>query len=127
MAELGALDIVEAQDHEVRVRTVPAVRLPIAEAVPLLSRARRDRRAHPATAFWGRGHGGRAPAGRPRPAAAPVSPGDYDAWRIGPLDPADQGRIGELVAAMPAEARAVPVPADCRWSCRPPVSWSRTS
>ncbi|EWM14137.1 DEAD/DEAH box helicase [Kutzneria sp. 744] len=39
-----------------------------------------------------------------------VSPGDYDAWRIGPLDPTDQGRIGELVAAMPAEARAVPVP-----------------
>ena len=110
MGELGALDIVEAQDHEVRVRTVPAVRLPVAEAVPLLSRARRDRRAHPATAFWGAATVVAlqlVARGRLLPT---VSPGDYDAWRIGPLDPADQGRIGELVAAMPAEARAVPVP-----------------
>jgi len=110
MGELGALDIVEAQDHEVRVRTVPAVRLPVAEAVPLLSRARRDRRAHPATAFWGAATVVAlqlVARGRLLPT---VSPGDYDAWRVGPLDAADHGRIGELVAAMPAGARAVPVP-----------------
>jgi superfamily II DNA or RNA helicase len=110
MGELGALDIVEAHGHEVRVRTVPALRLPVADAVPLLSRARRDRRAHPATAFWGAATVVAlqlVARGRLLPT---VSPGDYDAWRIGPLDPADQGRIGELVAAMPADARAVPVP-----------------
>ncbi|MBB5891829.1 DEAD/DEAH box helicase [Kutzneria kofuensis] len=110
MGELGALDIVEAQDQEVRVRTVPALRLPVADAVPLLSRARRDRRAHPATAFWGAATVVAlqlVARGRLKPT---VSPGDYDAWRVGPLDPADQDRIAELVAAMPAEARAVPVP-----------------
>jgi hypothetical protein len=110
MGELGALDIVEAHEHEVRVRTVPAVRLPVAEAVPLLSRARRDRRAHPATAFWGAATVVAlqlVARGRLQPT---VSHDDYDAWRVGPLDPADQGRIGELVAAMPAGARAVPVP-----------------
>ena len=110
MGELGALDVVEAQDDEVRVRTVPALRLPVADAVPLLSRARRDRRAHAATAFWGAATVVAlqlVARGRLRPT---VSPGDYDAWRVGPLDPADEDRIGELVAAMPAEARAVPVP-----------------
>jgi superfamily II DNA or RNA helicase len=110
LGELGALDVVEAQDDEVRVRTVPALRLPVADAVPLLSRARRDRLAHPATAFWGAATVVAlqlVARGRLRPT---VSPGDYDAWRVGPLDPADENRIGELVAAMPAEARAVPMP-----------------
>ena len=110
MGELGALDVVEAHEHEVRVRTVPALRLSVADAVPLLSRARRDRRAHPATAFWGAATVVALQLiarGRLLPT---VSPGDYDAWRVGPLDPADQGRIDELVAAMPPEARAVPVP-----------------
>jgi len=110
MGELGALDVVEAKDGEVRVRTVPALRLPVTDAVPLLSRARRDRRAHPATAFWGAATVVAlqlVARGRLRPT---VSPGDYDAWRVGPLEPADENRIGELVAAMPAEARAVPVP-----------------
>ncbi|MFC0433699.1 DEAD/DEAH box helicase [Kutzneria buriramensis] len=110
MGELGALDVVEARDGEVRVRTVPALRLPVAQAVPLLSRARRDRRAHPATAFWGAATVVAlqlVARGRLLPT---VSPGDFDAWRVGPLDPADQGRIGELVDAMPADARAVPVP-----------------
>ncbi|QUQ69244.1 DEAD/DEAH box helicase [Kutzneria sp. CA-103260] len=110
MGELGALDIIEAHGDQARVRTVPAVRLPVTEAVPLLSRARRDRRAHPATAFWGAATVVALQLiarGRLQPT---VSPGDYDAWRVGPLDPADHGRIGELVAAMPAGARAVPVP-----------------
>jgi superfamily II DNA or RNA helicase len=110
MGELGALDVVEARDGEVRVRTVPALRLPVAQAVPLLSRARRDRRAHPATAFWGAATVVALQLGARGRLLPTVSPGDFDAWRVGPLDPADQGRIGELVDAMPADARAVPVP-----------------
>ena len=37
----------------VRSRTVPAVLLPVAEALPLLTRARHDPAAHPAAACWG--------------------------------------------------------------------------
>ncbi|WP_253770173.1 DEAD/DEAH box helicase [Goodfellowiella coeruleoviolacea] len=39
-----------------------------------------------------------------------VSPGDFDAWRVGPLDAADVERLRRLAEAMPATARAVPVP-----------------
>ena len=39
-----------------------------------------------------------------------VAAGDFDAWRVGPLEPDDVERIRELAAAMPAEARAMPVP-----------------
>ena len=84
--------------------------MPVGDAVPVLSRARRARLAHPAAAFWG------AAAlvalqlvarGRLLPG---VSAGDFDAWRVGPLEPDDVERIRELAAAMPAEARAMPVP-----------------
>ncbi|WP_372443348.1 DEAD/DEAH box helicase [Saccharothrix algeriensis] len=89
---------------------VAAVRLPVARAVPLLSRARRDPRADPAAAFWGAAvvlalH--LIARGRVRPA---VTDGDFDAWRLGPLDAADARRIRELAQAMPAAARAVPLP-----------------
>ncbi|MFC4947803.1 SNF2-related protein [Pseudonocardia sp. GCM10023141] len=39
-----------------------------------------------------------------------VSPAGFDAWRVGPLDPEDGERVRALAAAMPATARAVPVP-----------------
>ena len=66
------------------------------DAVPVLSRARRALRAHPAAAFWG------AAAlvalqlvarGRTLPG---VSDGGFDAWRVGPLEPDDVERIREL-------------------------------
>ena len=38
-----------------------------------------------------------------------VSPGGFDAWRIGPLDDAETVAVRALAAAMPAEARAVPL------------------
>ncbi|MEU4803877.1 DEAD/DEAH box helicase [Actinosynnema sp. NPDC023587] len=89
---------------------VAALRLPVGEAVPLLSRARRDPRAHPAAAFWGAAvvlalH--LVARGRVRPA---VTEGDFDAWRLGPFDPDDTRRVRDLAAAMPAPARAVPLP-----------------
>ncbi|MFI9007719.1 DEAD/DEAH box helicase [Actinosynnema sp. NPDC053489] len=89
---------------------VPALRLPVSEAVPLLSRARRASGAHPATAFWGAAVVVAlqlVARGRVRPA---VTDGDFDAWLLGPLDAADHARVRALAEAMPAAARAVPLP-----------------
>ncbi|MEV5596435.1 DEAD/DEAH box helicase [Streptomyces sp. NPDC052496] len=88
---------------------VPAVVLPVADALPLLTRARTSGTADPATAFWG------AAAvlalqlvarGRLLPG---VSRSGHDAWRVGPLDPADAERLRELAAALPPQAHAAPL------------------
>lgn len=105
----GDLSVVVPAQDGVRRRSVPAVRLPVADALPLLARARKDSDAQPATKLWGAASvvalqliaRGRMVPG--------ISLGDMDAWRVGPLDEADTGRIRALAAAMPAEARAVPV------------------
>jgi superfamily II DNA or RNA helicase len=116
----GELTVVVPGQDGLRTRTVPALRLPVREAVPLLSRARGDAQAHPAAAFWGAAtlvalqlvaRGLLLPG---------VSPGDFEAWRVGPLQPRDAERIRELAAAMPAMARAaVPVPHPVPLSDRP--------
>ncbi|GCD41175.1 DEAD/DEAH box helicase [Streptomyces paromomycinus] len=89
---------------------VPAVVLPVADALPVLTRARTSRTSDPAAAFWG------AAAvlalqlvarGRLLPG---VSRSGHDAWRVGPLDPADVERLRELAAALPPQAHAVPLP-----------------
>ncbi|MEJ2856190.1 MULTISPECIES: DEAD/DEAH box helicase [unclassified Saccharothrix] len=90
-------------------REVAAVRLPVADAVPVLSQARRAGHAHPAAAFWGAAVVVAlqlVARGRVRPA---VTDGDFDAWRVGPLDPADLRRVRDLADAMPAHARAIPL------------------
>ncbi|MGW0435843.1 DEAD/DEAH box helicase [Micromonospora sp. NPDC003197] len=95
------------------------MRLPVGAGVALLLAAARDAKggeaaaqgaAGPAVAFW-------AAAARlalhlvARQRILPgLSPAGVDAWRVGPLDPSDVTRIAELAAAMPAAARAVPVP-----------------
>ncbi|WP_235854464.1 DEAD/DEAH box helicase [Nonomuraea aridisoli] len=95
---------------EMRLREAAATYVPVGEAVSALARARADARAHPAARFWG------AAAvvalqllarGRILPG---VSAADHDCWRAGPLDADDLRRVRELAAAMPAEARAVPLP-----------------
>ena len=106
------LDVVVAEAGVVGLRTVPATRLPVGAAIPVLLTATPagGAPAHPAVAFW-------AAAARlalhlvaRRRILPGVSPTGVDAWRIGPLDPPDVARIGELAAAMPAVARAAPVP-----------------
>ncbi|MDQ2588008.1 DEAD/DEAH box helicase [Saccharothrix yanglingensis] len=90
-------------------RSAPAVRVPLTEAIPLLSRARRTGRAHPAAAFWGAAVVlalGLVARGRVRPA---VTDGDFDAWLLAPLDAADHARVRDLAHAMPPHARAVPL------------------
>ena len=64
----------------------PPCCLPVAEALPLLARARRDPAAHPATACWGAAalHALHLVArGRLLPG---LTADDHDAWRAGPLD-----------------------------------------
>ncbi|GAA2403008.1 DEAD/DEAH box helicase [Streptomyces glaucosporus] len=93
----------------VRPHSVPALVLPVADALPVLTRIRAARREG-APAFWGAAallalH--LAARGRLLPGLSPL---DHDAWRLGPLDPADLGRLRDLAAAMPPYAHAVPLP-----------------
>ncbi|QXE39447.1 DEAD/DEAH box helicase [Streptomyces sp. GMY02] len=97
-------------DGGVRTSTVPAVLLPVVEAVPLLVRARRDKAAHPAAACWGAAalHALQLAArGRLLPGLTAT---DHDAWRAGPLDADDIAQLRAIAAAMPPEAHAVPLP-----------------
>ncbi|KUL51080.1 helicase [Streptomyces sp. NRRL S-1521] len=102
-------EIVVARRHGkgARARTVPALFLPVAEAVPLLLRAARP---HPAAACWGaaaRHALHLAARGRLLPG---VTAGDVDAWRAGPLDESDVAQLRAIAAALPAAAHAVPLP-----------------
>jgi superfamily II DNA or RNA helicase len=86
------------------------VTLPLAEALPLLTRARRHPGAHPATACWGAAalHALRLVArGRLLPG---LTPDGYDAWRAGPLEPDDVTHLRAIAAALPHEGHAVPLP-----------------
>ncbi|AVZ77333.1 ATP-dependent helicase [Streptomyces lunaelactis] len=104
------LTVVGRDGTGIRSRTVPAVLLPIAEAVPLLTRARHDPAAHPATACWGAAalHAVHLVArGRLLPGLTVT---DHDAWRAGPLDADDIAQLRAIAAAMPYEAHAIAVP-----------------
>ncbi|MEU9118258.1 DEAD/DEAH box helicase [Streptomyces sp. NPDC048506] len=102
--------VVPEEDGGVSVCDVPAVALPVADAVPVLTRARTARGTHPAAAFWGAASVlalQLAARGRLLPG---VSPAGFDAWRVGPFDPADVERLRHLAAAMPPSAHATPLP-----------------
>ncbi|AKJ09808.1 helicase [Streptomyces incarnatus] len=104
------LTVVRRHGAGVRRRKVPALTLPLAEALPLLVRARRDPAAHPATACWGAAalHALRLVArGRLLPG---LTPSGHDAWRAGPLEPADIAHLRAVAAALPPEGHAVPLP-----------------
>ncbi|MER7155573.1 DEAD/DEAH box helicase [Streptomyces lydicus] len=97
-------------DGGVTVCEIPALVVPVADAVPVLTRARTTRGTHPAASFWGAACVlalQLAARGRLLPG---VSPDGYDAWRAGPFDPADVGRLRDLAAAMPPYAHAAPLP-----------------
>ena len=107
--ETGELVVARRHGNGARGRTVPAVLLPLVEAVPLLVRARHDPAAHPAAACWGAAtlHALHLAArGRLLPG---LTAEDTDAWRAGPLDPEDIAHLRAVAAAMPAEAHAVPI------------------
>ncbi|MEU4928570.1 DEAD/DEAH box helicase [Streptomyces yokosukanensis] len=104
------LTVVRRHGAGVRRRQVPALTLPLAEALPLLVRARHDPSAHPATACWGAAalHALRLVArGRLLPG---LTPSGQDAWRAGPLEPDDIAHLRAVAAALPPEGHAVPLP-----------------
>ncbi|NUR42108.1 MAG: DEAD/DEAH box helicase [Streptomyces sp.] len=104
------LTVVRRHGAGVRRRTAPALTVPLAEALPLLVRARRDPAAHPATACWGAAalHALRLTArGRLLPGLTATG---HDAWRAGPLDPDDIAHLRAIAAALPYEGHAVPLP-----------------
>ncbi|MFF3175387.1 DEAD/DEAH box helicase [Streptomyces sp. NPDC057900] len=100
----------DGDQGDVRRHTVPALVLPLADAVPLLARARHQRSAHPATRCWGAAAlhalhlvaGGRMLPG--------LTPEDHDAWRAGPRAAEDVAHLRAVAAAMPPEGYAVPFP-----------------
>ncbi|WP_329333012.1 SNF2-related protein [Streptomyces sp. NBC_00663] len=107
---LTDLTVVRRHGAGVRRRTAPALTVPLAEALPLLVRARRDPAAHPATACWGAAalHALRLTArGRLLPGLTVTG---HDAWRAGPLDPDDIAHLRAIAAALPYEGHAVPLP-----------------
>jgi superfamily II DNA or RNA helicase len=114
------LTVVRPHGSSVRRTTVAAALLTVDQALPLLTRCRAlgpnsgdgasAGTASAGTAFWGTAALfalGLLARGRVLPG---VSPEGFDAWRAGPLDAEDHERLGALAAAMPPEARAVPVP-----------------
>ncbi|WP_210589303.1 DEAD/DEAH box helicase [Streptomyces sp. GESEQ-35] len=106
-----AVDVVTVEGGIPVTRTVAAVRLSVADALPVLAEAARPGAgAHPAAAFWG-GATAIALHLAARERLLPgVSPGGYDAWRTGPLDLDDVRRLRALAGAAPPEAYAAALP-----------------
>ncbi|MEU8574477.1 DEAD/DEAH box helicase [Streptomyces asoensis] len=103
------LTVVRPAETGVALARVPAVLLPVGDALPALVRARVTPDGHRAGAFWGAAallalrcvaRGLLLPG---------LSPRDHDAWRIGPLDPEATEQVRRLAASMPPEAHAAPV------------------
>ncbi|MFD4017277.1 DEAD/DEAH box helicase [Streptomyces sp. SH5] len=94
----------------VRTAEVPAALLSVADALPLLVRARQQASAHPATRCWGAAalHALHLVArGRLLPG---LTADGHDAWRAGPSDAEDVAHLRAVAAALPPEGHAVPVP-----------------
>ncbi|MET8810775.1 DEAD/DEAH box helicase [Streptomyces sp. NPDC004549] len=111
-ATVTELTVVRRHGATVRRRQVPALTLSLMDALPLLVNARHDAAAHPATVCWGAAalHALRLAArGRLLPG---LTPSGHDAWRAGPLEPADIAHLRAIAAALPAEGHAVPLPGE---------------
>ncbi|MFF9494653.1 DEAD/DEAH box helicase [Streptomyces flaveolus] len=108
-ASVANLTVVVPDGDGVQPAHVPAVLLPVREALPVLTRARARASGHRAAVFWG----AVAVEALHLVALGRLLPGlsgtDHDAWRAGPLDARETERIRHLAAAMPPEAHAVPV------------------
>ncbi|OAH10504.1 DEAD/DEAH box helicase [Streptomyces jeddahensis] len=103
------LSVALPHDHGIELVGVPALVLPVRQALPVLTRARAHAQAHPAAAFWGTATVLAlqfVACGRLLPG---LTPADHDAWRAGPLRPEDLQRVRDLAAAMPPAAHAVPL------------------
>jgi hypothetical protein len=103
-----SLELVLPAGRRIRRTHVPARRLPVVEALPVLlappPTASASMRAWSAATLAGLGLLAR---GRLLPSRTEEG---YAAWRVGPLDPADEALLRDLAAGMPPQAHAVPVP-----------------
>ncbi|WSQ13772.1 SNF2-related protein [Streptomyces sp. NBC_01231] len=103
------LTVVLPGSEGVEREIVPAVRLSVSAAAPVLTRARAVVHADRGTLFWGTA----SVLALHLLARGLLLPGlsedDHDAWRVGPLGAEDVERVRRLAAAMPPEAHAVPV------------------
>ncbi|MEU6880341.1 DEAD/DEAH box helicase [Streptomyces sp. NPDC046712] len=103
------LTVVTAVADDVRPHTVPALLLPVRDALPVLTRARFSDASSPAAAFWGAA----ALLALQLAAKGLFLPGltatDRDAWRAGPLGPEELAELRALAASMPPTAHAVPL------------------
>ncbi|MFB0628902.1 SNF2-related protein [Streptomyces sp. AB3(2024)] len=105
----GPLQVVRPHGAGVRTRTVPAVTLSVAEALPVLVGAPHSPAAHPATRAWGTAARlalSLTARGRLLPG---LTPDGVDAWRAGPLDAEDVAYLRAVAAALPHEAYATPL------------------
>ncbi|WP_322982271.1 DEAD/DEAH box helicase [Streptomyces sp. S584] len=108
-ADQGSPEELTVVARDVRPYVVPALMVPVRDALPVLTRARADAHASPSAAFWGAA-GVLALQLVARGLLLPgLSPADHDAWRAGPLTADDLDRIRVLAASMPPEAHAVPL------------------
>ncbi|GGU96684.1 helicase SNF2 [Streptomyces litmocidini] len=107
----GDTEITVVDGDPLQTVTVAARTLSVRDALPFLARARFSDAASPATAFWGAAslfaldlvaRGLLLPC---------LTPGDHDAWRVGPLGPGELAELRTLAASMPPLAHAVPLPA----------------
>ncbi|TVT22798.1 DEAD/DEAH box helicase [Amycolatopsis acidiphila] len=101
------VELVLPRGKAFRRTKVDAHVVPLAEAIPLLLSAPDD--AGPAIAAWSAAVGAALTLiarGRVLPTA---TSGGADAWRVGPLDGADETLVRELAAALPPEAHALPL------------------
>ncbi|GAA0966790.1 DEAD/DEAH box helicase [Acrocarpospora macrocephala] len=74
----------------------PVVRMAVAEAMPLLSLARRENGAHPSAAFWGAA----VVVALQMVARGRILPAGDGSWRAGPLIGLDVERVEELAATL---------------------------
>ncbi|MFB7915783.1 DEAD/DEAH box helicase [Streptomyces sp. NPDC056061] len=107
----GSVEELTVVGADTGVYAVPALMLPVRDALPVLTRARVSEHASGAAAFWGAA----ALLALQLAARGLLLPGltatDHDAWRAGPLTADDQSRIRTLAASMPPFAHAVPLDA----------------
>ncbi|MFV8183769.1 DEAD/DEAH box helicase [Streptomyces sp. AF1B] len=103
------LNVVLPCGEDVETARVAAVLLPVRAALPVLTRARTDAHGRRGAAFWGAATVLALQCVARGLLLPGLSPGDHDAWRVGPLPLEDIERVRRLAAAMPPEAHAVPL------------------
>ncbi|MEV4331624.1 DEAD/DEAH box helicase [Streptomyces sp. NPDC049597] len=105
-ARRGTVTVVTDAVH---TADVPALVMSVADALPVLTRARALPGATDAAAFWGAAAVFALQLGARGLLLPGLSATDNDAWRMGPLTPEDLDRLRTLAASMPPAAHAVPL------------------